>query len=928
MEDASRDFIEILREHATVNATSPAFRLAGERGTVLLTYGALAERVQRLGSALVAAGLCDGQRVALCMENRPAWPVGYLSTWYANATVVPIDPALESPAIRRVLEHSGARLVLTSHALGPKFVEACVGLDDPPLLLDVDACGDRRWDGDSEEAGLAAADGDDCGVGWDAFVAEHRPSAEWSPRPVSGVPASIMYTSGTTGLPKGVALSRAALAVNIEAGLRSIGLTAADHVLGVLPLFHALPLMASCLAPVFIGGQATFLTVLNPDRIIAAFPRFGITAFACVPLFFYRFHDRLMGRIRALSPLRRRVAYGLLRLSRFARKSAGVSIGHRLFPAAHAPFGPRLRILLTGGAKFNPRVFEDFLDLGLPLLQGYGLTEATALLTILPPGDLRPDTVGKAVDGVSLRIASPDETGVGEILARSPSRMIGYFRNPEATAEVFDGDWLMTGDLGRLLPDGHLQVTGRAKDVVVLASGKNIYPEELEEFYAQSEFIDEICVLGLEDPARRGAERLHAVVVPNVDHARRQGHVNIREMVVWEIDGAGLQLPSPQRVTSLEVRTKPLPRTTTRKLKRFELKREILARDDIEPQRHEAVTEQPVDEPQWAHSVRAILARHARLEGVARAQHLDLDLGLESLDRIEVHAEVTESLGLDLPQQAAAGVQTVGELLDLVGAHLDRSATAGDVGVDRWARVLTATPPEVEPYLRTRAFWEAVLFRVFKVARGCLSWWGFEVRGLDHLPEDYPFILAPNHFSFMDPFLLVAALPRRVYRRIFFVGYSAYFHGMVLGTVARLLRTIPIDQSRHLERAMQAAAEGLRRGMVLGIFPEGGRSNDGTVKQFRRGTGILARHLEVPVVPVGLWGSYEMWPRDGRFRAHAAAVVFGEAMCLPAEADRESEERFMRALRARVVELVHQGEALSVGKKKKGVSPTVPPPRS
>ncbi len=920
MTEAHRDFIELLRKHSTADSRRPAFRLAGERGSVVLAYGPLAERVQRLGAALVAAGLGDGERIALCMENRPAWPVGYLSTWYASSTIVPIDPALEPAAIRRVLEHSGARLVLTSHALGPKIVEACTGLETPPRRLDVDACGDRRWDGENESdtSPLPPADGPDCGDSWDDFVAAQDPPGEWAPRPATSKPATIMYTSGTTGLPKGVALSRHALASNIEAGLRRIGLTEQDHVLGVLPLFHALPLMAGCLAPVFVGGQATFLTDLNPDRIIAAFPRFGITAFACVPLFFYRFHDRVMGRIQALPPLRRRLAGALLAVSRFARKRLGVSLGRRLFAAAHAPFGPRLRILLTGGAKCNARVFEDFLDLGFPLLQGYGLTEATAVLTILPPDDRRPDTVGRAVDGVELRIHEPDEAGVGEIQARSPSRMIGYYRNPDATAAVFDGDWLKTGDLGRLLPDGHLMVTGRAKDIVVLASGKNIYPEELEDFYGQSDFIDEICILGLEDAARRGAERLHAVVVPNVEHARSRGQANVREMVTWEIDGLGLQLPSPQRVSSLEIRSAPLPRTTTRKLKRFELKREILARGGVRPSVEAASveSESAVNEPPWAHSVRAILSRHARAEGVARAQHIDLDLGLESLDRVEVHAEIEAALGLRLPQEAAAGVQTVGDLLDLVGTYVDGSTAATVTAGDRWSQVLADTPLEIEPYLRTRPVWEAVLFRLFKLGARCLSWWGFEVLGVENLPQNFPFILAPNHLSFVDPFLLVAALPRRVYHRIFFVGYSAYFGGLILGSIARLLRTVPIDQNRHLEQAMQAAAEGLRRGMVLGIFPEGGRSNDGTVKRFRRGTGILARHLDVPVVPVGMWGSYQMWPRDGGFRPHHTAVVFGEPITLPPGSDREAQERFMEALRARVIELVSEGEAIYPGEKK------------
>jgi len=878
---------------------------------MLLDFGGLRDRVQQLGEALHAAGYRDGARVAICMENRPAWPVAYLAAWYAGAITVPIDVALEPHAIRRVLEHSGAAVCLTSRTLGPKLVEACAELASPPVLLDVDGDEHRRWDGDSVGEGIDNAEGESFGVPWDRFVNEHAGGREWSPRTRSDATATIMYTSGTTGVPKGVELSHSALACNIVAGLRRIGVCGEDKILCVLPLFHALPLTTNCLGPIYEGAEVVFLAELNPDRIIASFRTHAITVFSCVPLFFYRFHDRVMSRIATMPRLRRGAARAMLRLNHFARARLGTNLGQRLFRPVHEPFG-QLRLFISGGAKFHPQVYQDFVDLGFNLVQGYGLTEGTAGLTAHPIDELRADTVGRALDGIELRIDRPDEEGVGEIVARTPSRMTGYYRNEEATAEIFDGEWLRTGDLGRLLPDGHLQVTGRAKDVIVLASGKNIYPEELEAYYARSPFIDEICILGIDDPQRRGAERLHAVVVPDLEHARRSGHTNIREMVLWEFEGLGVQLPGPQRISSLEIRTEPLPRTTTRKIRRFELKREILDRGagadeaDVPAQALDDVS----DEPAWVADLRTVIARHARVDAVRRDQHLDLDLGLESLDRVELQAEVEAVFDLRLPAEEAAAVQTVGDLIDLLGGRLDPESVASTPAADRWTRVLAAAPPEIDTYLRRRPVGEAFLRMLFAAARSLLRLMGYRVGGLENLPTDAPFIVAPNHASFVDPFLLTLALPRPVFDRVFFVGYSAYFRGTVLGYVGKLLRTIPIDQNRHLEQALQAAAEGLRREMVLGIFPEGGRSSDGEVKEFRRGVGILASHIDVPVVPVGLWGAYEMWPREGSWRPHRTAVYFGAPVRIAPGADREAEQAFVAQLRERVIEAVERAGKL------------------
>jgi len=689
-------------------------------------------------------------------------------------------------------------------------------------------------------------------------------------------------------------------------------------VLGVLPLFHALPLMTNFLAPMVVGAQVTYLTELNPERIIAAFPRFGITFFACVPLFYYRFHDRVMKRLTSLTGIRRRIAFAMLRVNRVLRRTTGVNLGKRLFAAAHAPFGPRLRTFVSGGAKFDPVVGQDFLDLGFTLIQGYGLTEASAGLTAHPANELDATTVGRPLDGVDVRIDHPDQEGIGEILARGPNLMIGYFENDEATAEVIRDGWLHTGDLGRLLPNGHLQVTGRAKDMIVLASGKNIYPEELEAYYGRSELIDEICVLGIEDPLRRGAERLHAIVVPDFDAARARGQVNLREEISWEIESLGLGLPGPQRLTSLEIRKDPLPRTTTRKLKRFELKRDILERgnrgEGVDPARAAPpqTAEENIDEPEWARTARTILAEHARVEGVARHQHLDIDLGMESLERVELQADLEHAFGIELPQEAAGEVQTVGDLLDLLGEHGAGDGGGSGRGADSWKRVLADTPPEIEPYLRVRRFSPPLIFLLGRCMRVVQSIVGFKVAGTENIPHEYPFMLAPNHLSYTDPAVLGISLPWRVFRRTFFVGYSAYFRGAILSALGRMVRTVPIDQNRNLELAMQAAAAGLRRGMVLGIFPEGGRSGDGGIKEFRRGAGILARELETPIVPVGIWGTYEMWPREGNFRPHAAAVVFGEPMVYPTDGSIDPAE-FMVNVRERVVELAAEAERLGRG---------------
>jgi long-chain acyl-CoA synthetase len=936
--------------HALAEPERLAFEWAHPDGDLSLTYGGLTERVHRLGHALHAAGIGSGSKVAICMESRPAWPVAFLATWYAGGTVVPLDTQLDSKALGLLLDHAGAIACVTSPEHTAKLVEACRGLSTPPELMLVDVEGPSHWDGDPVEGadpGGAPRPGDDQDPllpgsrsentpsrSFDALVDEFPlpPEAAWAPFGAGDEIGTISYTSGTTGDPKGVMIRRSSWAVNIDSGIQVIEIDSKDRLLGILPLFHVLPILTNCLGPAYLGACVVFLSDLTAEKILAAFRKYRITIFICVPAFFYRFHDRVLGQIRQLSGLRSRLARLVIGIARVSRRRLGINAGRKLLPAIHRPFGDELRLFVTGAAKISASVVEDFLDWGFALAQGYGLTEATAILAISPLDGLRGDAVGPAIPGVEMKIHDPDADGIGEIWARSPSLMEGYYKNPEATAAVLVDGWLRTGDLGRIQPDGFIQVTGRAKDMIVLASGKNIYPDELEEHYVRCDLIKELSIIGLPDPEGRG-ERLHGVIVPDLEAARRRGYVNVREMVKWEIDGLAAELPSSRRLTSIEIRNEPLPRTTTRKVKRFELIQEAMQREQqsqagagetaahslppaapsadsdsaggIDTDGEAAAGIEPAGEtPEWVTTVEAIIARLADRDSVGHDEHLDLDLGLESLDRVELLAEIQDTVGVELGTEVAGELHTVGEVIEAVRQRHDEGPAAARAPADRdrWRQILAGVPEGLGPYLRRRPVAEVLLWIIgrcigtaFRLGAGLRS------TGHDNLPDEYPFMLCPNHLSYADPVMLAMVLPLRVFRRLFFVGYSEYFEGWFGSRLGRLFRNIPIDQNRQLEKAMQAAAEGLRRDMVLVIFPEGGRSIDGDLREFRKGAGILAQYLDVPIVPVGLWGTYEMWRRGGKLRRHPVGVAVGEPL---EPADGESPQALMEKLVERVSGLV------------------------
>jgi long-chain acyl-CoA synthetase len=553
-------------------------------------------------------------------------------------------------------------------------------------------------------------------------------------------------------------------------------------------------------------------------------------------------------------------------------------------------------LFVSGGSSFDAKVAQDFHDMGFIILQGYGLTETTGACAVTPVENNVIGSVGPPLPGVEAKIISPDETGTGEILIRGPMVMKGYYKNPAATEEAVKDGWFHTGDLGRFDAKGNLFITGRKKEVIVLPNGKNIYPDELEAHYLQNPAIQEIAVIGVFSRQERG-ERLHAVVVPNFDYLKAKKVANAREFLRDQIGALSNQLPKYKRLMSYQIQSESLPRTTTRKIKRLEIKNLVesgeLQSSEGAPSPATARAEDValMESAVGQEVINCLRESYHRDAPIDPNMNLELDLGFDSMERIELLTSLEQALNLQLPEDYGAGILTVRDLISGLEQQAGMVTRAGIASRQSWKTILSRESASLEESGQFHlsgagvAFFKYICLRLiyFALFRTMMR---LETRGLNHLPDKGPYLICPNHESYLDPFVLLSVLPYRIFRRMFFLGYSVVFSGWFMRLVARLTNVIPVDPDAHLLRAMKAGAAGLRAGLILGVFPEGGRSFDGELQNFKKGAAILARELSVPIIPAAIQGTFEAWPRDSmRIRPHKVKIEFGEPIFpLPADA--------------------------------------------
>src|SRR5271165_1248123 len=531
------------------------------------TYAELRRMAESVGRWITENGFVRGSRQAIVADNHPRWVAAYLGTIAAGCTVVPLDTALHTDQLTKLLKDSGTAALFCDAKHAQASRDAVAGLDVGLVLMDPD-----RMTGHSIHEH------------WLGNLPAIFDGGPGKFQPVASVPddlASLLYTSGTTADPKGVMLTQANLLGEVEAVFNWVDLGPGDALLGVLPMFHVLAQMANLMIPLVKGARVVYLETLNTTELLRALRERNITAFAVVPQFFYLIHQRIFEEIEKRGVLTQKIFKILVALNRNLRRF-GINAGPILFAKVHQTLGTKMRYLVTGGSRFDPAIAKDFYDLGIDVLQAYGLTETTAAVFANSPGKNVIGSVGKALKGVEARIidAQPQEDGgpaTGEVALRGAVVMKGYWNRPDATAAVMRDGWFQTGDLGYFDADRNLFLTGRKKEVIVLSNGKNIYPEEVEAHYLKSPFIKELAVMGLEGKPGEGGDRLHAVIVPNFDVLRQRKIVNAKEVIRFDIESLSPQIATTKRIGSYEIWQEDLPRTTTRKIKRFEVEKRVKA---------------------------------------------------------------------------------------------------------------------------------------------------------------------------------------------------------------------------------------------------------------------------------------------------------------------------------------------------------------
>lgn len=858
-----------------------------------ITYHELLTYTKSLASYLIKIGIQKGDRVAIVSENRPEWCMAYIGISLSGGIAIPIDVQLGADEIKNLLTDSETKAVFHSEKTS-EHVRKAAGESGAHFPLSVTLIN------------LDLPDFKDI---------LKTPAADKYPEVSEEDIASIIYTSGTTGKPKGVMLTHKNFCSDAEALIEAGILSHDDSVIGVLPLHHTYPFMGNCLIPVFLGIPVSFPPSLKGPDIMATMSENGVTILVSVPQLLELIRNGIFNKIKQLHGPLPKIMFRILSLCGGLRRKFSINPGKIIFKSVHRALGERFRFSACGGAKLDPEVMKDLEALGLTILEGYGLTETSPIVTFNPIEKRKPGSVGKPLPSAEVKIINPEnnkELGVlqeGEILIRGPMVMKGYYKNPETTSEVLKEGWFYSGDIGYLDNDGYLFITGRLKEVIILSSGKNIYPDEVEKQYLKIPLIKEICVMGYEEKGM--VESLQAIVVPDFEYAKKSQIANLQETLKWEIQNISARLPQYMRIKGYTLYPEPLPRTPLGKLRRFMVK-------DLLSIKREKVREQSEDKRLLEDEVgitvveclKPLLKEQLPIQAT---DNLELDLGLDSLARIELVVALENAFSLKLPETFTMEIQTVEELITKVKEF----GTTGIRGIEKmpvWKDILRTDPDLDERKkigLQHGLLDRLIVFLGLGLTKTALKvFFRLKAEGLENLPEKGPYIITPNHASYLDAFCIGGALPSRIFIYLYSLGMQRYFTGRFGESFARLAHVIPIDTEIYLNKALQLSSYILRNGKSLLIFPEGGRSIDGELMEFKKGVGILSRELDIPVVPACIEGAFEALPRGSAWPKFTGITVkFGKPL-YPSDVDMskkpegmDSYQFFMNEVKERVERL-------------------------
>jgi long-chain acyl-CoA synthetase len=766
-----------------------------------ITFGDCWRRTEALALFLRSEGYGRGDIIALLAGNSPEWCMAYMAVTAIGAVALPLDTNLPPEQYRAMLRTVEARAAFVSAPFSGIFTDVPVYAveDEPP------AAGGR------ELPELPLAEGDI---------------------------ASLLFTSGTTGNPKIVSLTHGNILHIALTCTQLEEYTEAEVTLAMLPLYHVYAFESTFMAPLVTGSSIVFQTSLKGPDIIRALAENPITIFPAAPQMWELFFDAMVGKIRAQS----RLKYGIFRFFLKAApllRSLGLGfVPDRVFGPVHDLFGRHIRFFISGGAPLKKEYFEAYRSMGFHIMEGYGLTETTGPIAIPYYRDAVAGAVGPPIPGNEVRIKAVNADGIGEIWLKGPAVMAGYHRNDEANREAFDADgFFNTLDLGYVDARGHIRITGRKKNVVVLDSGKNVYPEELELHFRTSPLIAEISVFGRKI---EGRETVCAVVVPAA--GLQDGYRALRE----EIAELNRGLPPYKALVRFALSADPLPRNSTRKV----LVEEVIRRLEgglYQEEEGGAATPRNRLAPAGdrEEEIAALLGERLQAAELLAGETLS-DRGIDSLGLIELVVHLEERLGISVDMEKVSPFQRLEDFVRTLAASEGRAGANLDETILRGA---VTTP--LSTFLNPLA--ELILLAVRILSKRC---WNLRVVHPERLVPDNA-IIAANHQSNLDPVWLLSCLPWRQRRRLFLIGKKelSFLRWPLLGSPLLF-----VDRAGNVVPALKAASDVLRSGASLIIFPEGTRSRNGSRGRFKPGAAYLAWHLGRKLIPVTIEGSFAILP--------------------------------------------------------------------
>ncbi len=572
-----------------------------------LSYKEMQEMIRHFGDSLLKIGVKKGDHIGLVAENRNEWIISYLAVTYIGGVIVPFDKELHSDELSHIIRNSDSKMIITSNRYFEKINRATQHNKniEKIILFDKNEILNKRQKTSLLNKVLKKKNNINFTDDWKKITKKEykreKPFAEnkylyfYAMLYMGEIMlrrnellyrdvevnkndiAAIIFTSGTTGLPKGVMLTHYNLVSDGDAIQQTTETYKSDNWFIILPLHHTFPAIAGIFVPILTNACMTTSATLRSDVMLKMMKDTKVTLFPTVPLLVEKMYKKILSNVKLKSIFVRTIFHIMYMISSFFYKKFDIKIGKYLFKSIHEKLGmTHFRFFICGGGKISPDIIDGMATLGINIYEGYGLTETSPVVATGNPVHHRVGSVGLPLVNVQIKIENPDENGNGEVLVKGDPVMKGYYKLPYKTEEVFDEDgWFHTGDIGYIDEDGYLFITGRLKNVIVNKSGKNIYPEEIENKIIKSEYIDEIIVVGKKD--KNNDEYPHAVVHPNMEAIsvleaekdKTLSNKDIEKLISDEINKLIEKLPYYKKPQDVEISYEELPKTSTNKVKRF-----------------------------------------------------------------------------------------------------------------------------------------------------------------------------------------------------------------------------------------------------------------------------------------------------------------------------------------------------------------------